>query len=170
MATHSRILVGKSQEQRSLVGYSPWGRGVRLTLSMRARAFTLLPRKLHEDGDHITCRVFVLFNCDYFGSLGLASPGRGWRGRASLAAERRLQARGFRRCGTGRHSGCRPGPGARAQQLWVSGFVAPQHVGSSWSRGRTGVPRIGRWVFNHGATREVRSSISEKQIIPRRSH
>jgi len=26
MATHSNILAGKSQGQRSLVGYSPWGR------------------------------------------------------------------------------------------------------------------------------------------------
>ena len=26
MATHSSILAGDSQEQRSLVGYSPWGR------------------------------------------------------------------------------------------------------------------------------------------------
>ena len=26
MATHSRILPGKSHGQRSLVGYSPWGR------------------------------------------------------------------------------------------------------------------------------------------------
>ena len=26
MATHSNILPGKSHEQRSLAGYSPWGR------------------------------------------------------------------------------------------------------------------------------------------------
>ena len=33
MATHSRILPGKSHEQRSLMGYSPWGhKGVRLDL------------------------------------------------------------------------------------------------------------------------------------------
>ena len=28
IATHSSILPGKSRGQRSLVGYSPWGRGV----------------------------------------------------------------------------------------------------------------------------------------------
>ena len=29
------------------------------------------------------------------------------------------------------------------------GLVAPQHVGSSWTRGRTRVPCIGRWILNH---------------------
>ena len=28
------------------------------------------------------------------------------------------------------------------------GLVAPQHVGSSWTRGRTRVPRIGGWIPN----------------------
>ena len=34
------------------------------------------------------------------------------------------------------------------------GLVAPQHVGSSWTRGRTHVPCIGRRILNHWATRE----------------
>ena len=43
----------------------------------------------------------------------------------------------------------------RAQQLWLAGLVAPQHVGSSRTRDRTHVPCIGRWILNHCATREV---------------
>ena len=37
----------------------------------------------------------------------------------------------------------------------VSEVVALQHVESSWSRDRTLVPWIGRWIPNHWATREV---------------
>ena len=44
---------------------------------------------------------------------------------ASLVAEHELQARGL-------------------QQLWHTGLVAPQHVGSSWTRDRNCVPCIGR--------------------------
>ena len=40
-------------------------------------------------------------------------------------------------------------------QLWLTGLVAPQHVGSSWTRARTYVPCIGRQILNHCATREV---------------
>ena len=50
---------------------------------------------------------------------------------------------GFRSCGT------------RAQQLWLTGSVAPRHVGSSWTRDRTRVPCIDRQILNHCATREV---------------
>ena len=38
--------------------------------------------------------------------------------------------------------------------MWHTGFVAPRHVGSSWTRDRTRVPCIGR-ILNHCATREV---------------
>ena len=48
---------------------------------------------------------------------------------------------GFSRCGTW------------AQQLWHTGLVAPQHVGSSRTRARTCVPCIGRRIPNHCATR-----------------
>ena len=41
------------------------------------------------------------------------------------------------------------------QQLWYMGLVAPQHVGSSWTRARSCVPCIGRRILNHCATREV---------------
>ena len=35
------------------------------------------------------------------------------------------------------------------------GLVAPQHVGSSWTRARTRVPCIGRRILNHCTTREA---------------
>ena len=37
------------------------------------------------------------------------------------------------------------------------GWVAPQHVESSWIRDRALVPCIGRWILNHWTTREVLS-------------
>ena len=46
-------------------------------------------------------------------------------------------------------------PDAQAQQLWLTGPVAPQHVGSSQTRARTRVPCIGRQTLNHCATREA---------------
>ncbi|KAJ8796035.1 hypothetical protein J1605_002797 [Eschrichtius robustus] len=42
-----------------------------------------------------------------------------------------------------------------AQYLWLTGLVAPWHVGSSQTRARTHVPCIGRQTLNHHATREV---------------
>ena len=45
--------------------------------------------------------------------------------------------------------------GMRAQQLWLVGLVAPQHVGSSQARAQTCVPCIGRRILNHCATREA---------------
>ena len=50
-------------------------------------------------------------------------------------------------------------PDAQAQQLWLTGLVAPRHVGSSRTRARTRVPCIGRWILNHCATREVPISL-----------
>ena len=50
-------------------------------------------------------------------------------------------------------------PDAQAQQLWLTGLVAPWHVGSSQTRARTRVPRIGRRTLNHCATREAPSAI-----------
>ena len=40
-------------------------------------------------------------------------------------------------------------------RLSSCGWVAPWHVGSFWTRARTRVPCIGRWILNHCATREV---------------
>ena len=38
---------------------------------------------------------------------------------------------------------------------WCTGLVAPWHVESSWTRDRTHVPCIGRWLLNHRTTRDV---------------
>ena len=50
------------------------------------------------------------------------------------------------------------GPGfkdAWASQLWCTGLVALQHVGSSQTRDRTHVPCIGRQILNPWTIREV---------------
>ena len=39
--------------------------------------------------------------------------------------------------------------------MWLTGLVAPQHVGSSQTRARTRVPCIGRQILNPCATREA---------------
>ena len=59
-----------------------------------------------------------------------------------------LQSMGSRHAG---FSSC----STRAQYLWLTGLVAPRHVGSSQTRTRTRVPCIGRRILNHCATREV---------------
>ena len=61
---------------------------------------------------------------------------------------RASHCRGLSRCGA-------QAPDAQAQQLWLTGPVAPRHVGSSQTRARTRVPRIGRRILNHCATREA---------------
>ena len=46
-------------------------------------------------------------------------------------------------------------PDTQAQQLRLTGPAAPRHAGSSQTRARTRVPRIGRQTLNHCATREA---------------
>ena len=41
--------------------------------------------------------------------------------------------------------------------MWLTGPVAPRHVGSSQTRARTRVPRISRQTLNHCATRDTGS-------------
>ena len=49
--------------------------------------------------------------------------------------------------------------------MWLTGLVAPRHVGSSQTRARTRVPCIGRQTLNHCATREAHKiSIFKKYI------
>ena len=43
--------------------------------------------------------------------------------------------------------------------MWLTGLVAPQHVGSSQTRARTRVPCIGRQILNHCATREAHNPV-----------
>ena len=66
--------------------------------------------------------------------------------------------RGARACHYRGLSCCRAeAPDAQAQWLWLTGLVAPRHVGSSQTRARTHVPCIGRQILNHCATREDRA-------------
>ena len=72
----------------------------------------------------------------------------------------------LRRAGATLHRGVRASHhrglsrcGAQAQQLWLTGLVAPRHVGSSQTRARTRVPCIGRQILNHCATREAQHTI-----------
>ena len=70
---------------------------------------------------------------------------------ASLAGEHGLQACGLQQWQyTGSVVGAR-----RLQQLWCMVLVASWHVESSWTRDRTCVPCIGRWILIHCTTREV---------------
>ena len=62
---------------------------------------------------------------------------------------------GFSSCGMRAHQLWLTGSRAQAQQWWRTGLVAPWHMGSSWTRDRTRVPCIGRWILNHCTTREV---------------
>ena len=56
--------------------------------------------------------------------------------------------------------GCR----AQAQELWRTGLVAPQHVGSPRTRARTCVPYIRRRTPNHCTTREVLAPFLLKKV------
>ena len=49
--------------------------------------------------------------------------------------------------------------------MWLTGLVAPWHVGSSQTRARTRVPCIGRQILNHCATREALENSFYSQII-----
>ena len=81
------------------------------------------------------------FLCEGFPQLRQAGATLHRRARAS-------HHRGLPYCGA-------QAPGAQAQQLWLTGVAAPRHVGSSQTRARTRVPRIGRQTLNHCATREA---------------
>ena len=56
-------------------------------------------------------------------------------------------------------------PDAQAQQLWLTGLVAPRHVGSSQTRAQTRVPCIGRQTLNHCAIREALELCFEYKLI-----
>ena len=86
-------------------------------------------------------------SCGEQGLLFIAVPGL-LNAVASLVAEHGLQAHGLQQLWLA-------GSIAQAHQLWHTNLVAPRHVGSSWTRARTGVPCIGRQILNHCATREA---------------
>ena len=45
--------------------------------------------------------------------------------------------------------------GCSSSVVAAKGFVVLQHVESSWTRDRTWIPCIGRWILNHWTPREV---------------
>ena len=72
-----------------------------------------------------------------------------WQAGATLhRGARASHYRGLSCCGA-------QAPDTQAQQLWLTGPVAPRHVGSSQTRARTRVPCISRQIPNHCATREA---------------
>ena len=99
------------------------------------------------------CSFFCLF-CFYFlAVLGLHFCARAFSSCGKWGTTLHRGARAFHYCGL---SCCgAQAPDAQAQQLWLTGLVAPQHVGSSQTRAQTRVPCIGRQILNHCATREA---------------
>ena len=77
---------------------------------------------------------------------------------ASLVVEHGLQARGLQQLWL-------EASRAQAQQLWHTGLVAPQHVGSSQTRARTYVSCIGRRILNHCVTREALHFFFKERFI-----
>ena len=80
-------------------------------------------------------------------------PGSGKQGLLSSCGEWASHRRGFFCCWAW-------APGTWAQLLWHMGLVAGWHMESSWTRGRTRVPCIGRQVLNHWTTWEVQGCYS----------
>ena len=63
---------------------------------------------------------------------------------------------GFSDCSTWAQYLWLKGPRAcRLQSLWQAGLAALWHVRSSWTRDRTRIPCIGRWILNYLTTRKV---------------
>ena len=54
--------------------------------------------------------------------------------------------------------------GAQASVVPVHELSRPWHVKSSWTRDRTHVPCIGRWILKHQTTREVLNDCSLKML------
>ena len=54
---------------------------------------------------------------------------------------------------------------AQAQELWLTGFIAPRHMGSSRTRDQTYLPFIGRWIPMHCTLRDVTSATHFNLLI-----
>ena len=99
------------------------------------------------------CHVFFFFFFLIYGCVGSSPLCEGFLQLRQVGATphrgaRASHHRGLSRCGA-------QAPDAQAQQLWLTGPVAPRHVGSSQTRARTRVPRTGRQTLNHCAAREA---------------
>ena len=107
---------------------------------------------------HIESHHFLkiyLFNLFIFGCVGSSCLCKGFLQLRRAGATLHHGARASHYCGL---SCCgAQAPDVQAQQLWLTGLVAPWHVGSSQTRARNHVPCIGRRTLNHCATREAPS-------------
>ena len=102
--------------------------------------------------------IYYLFIMFIFGCVGSSFLCEGFPQLRRVGATlhrgaRASHHRGLSRCGA-------EVPDAQAQQLRLTGPVAPWHVASSQTRARTRVPCIGRQTLNHCATREARQTDS----------
>ena len=105
--------------------------------------------------------LFIIYLLFIFGCVGSSFLCEGflqlWRAGATLHRDARASHyHGLSCCGA-------QAPDAQAQQLWLTGLVAPQHVGSSQTRARTRVPCIGRQILNCCATREAHPHFKERK-------
>ena len=100
---------------------------------------------------------FYLFYLFIFGCVGSSFLCEGFLQLRQVGATLHRGARASHCCGL---SCCgAQAPDVQAQQLWLTGLVAPRHVGSSQTRARTRVPCISRQIINHCAIREAHEHI-----------
>ena len=92
--------------------------------------------------------IYLFFSCVGSSFLCKGPPQLQQAGATPHRGARAPHHRGLSCCGA-------QAPDAQAQQSWLTGPVAPRHVGSSQTRARTRVPCIGRRTLNHCATREA---------------
>ena len=58
-----------------------------------------------------------------------------------------------------------PGPSAQAPKLWLTRFVVPPPVRSSWTKGRIRVSCISRQILHRWATREAQAHILAEGLL-----
>ena len=102
----------------------------------------------------LCCCAWVFSSCSGWGLLFVVVPGL-FIVVMSLVAKHRPQEQGLQLLKPVGSAVVAPGLPALAQQLWYTNSVAPQHVGSSWTGGRTAVPCTTRRILNHWTTREA---------------
>ena len=89
----------------------------------------------------------------YFGLCWVPASCEGFLQLRQAGASLHRGARAFHYRGPSRRRA--QAPDAQTQYLWLTGPVAPRHVGSSQTRARTRVPCISRQILNHCATWET---------------
>ena len=77
------------------------------------------------------------------------------RGGFSWGGAWALGCTGFSSCGRKVQQLQLPCYGAQARQVWHTDSAVLQRVESSWTRGQTRGPCIGKWILTHWTTKEV---------------